>query len=268
MNKKKIGAMGLAAALAATAMISGSLAYFTDNEQADNVFEVGGVDIVLNEQQRGENGLETFQQNKVLLPIVGSAQGNKDAYGMPVAANYCDKMVSVTNEGESDSWVRVYFAIPSSLDDGFETFNAGLNSLHFNFGNKSVDGKWVTTYGTDWNWKNQKGGWNYFETEMNGIRYNVYFGDYMTVLPAGQTTSDAVSGVYLDKHVDVDKDGNLVDVRNGVTTQLGFTAKDQIVCPVFAIAAQSAGFDTSSKAFDEAFGAKFNPWGGVVENWQ
>lgn len=47
--KKKIIALCLIVALAATAVIGGTLAYFTDNDKAENVFTVGKVDIILTE---------------------------------------------------------------------------------------------------------------------------------------------------------------------------------------------------------------------------
>ena len=105
------------------------------------------------EKNRGENGLVPFEQNKKLYPIVGSAQGDKDEYGMPIAKNYVDKMVTIKNTGSEKAYIRAYFAIPSALDDGYETFNAGMNVLHFNFGNKVVDGNVISTYDVEWNWK-------------------------------------------------------------------------------------------------------------------
>ena len=135
--KKKIVAFAMVFALAAVAVVGGSLAYFTDTDNKTNTFTAGGVAIDLIEQQVNEDGteLEDFKQDQILLPIVGSAQGDKNEFGQPVAANYIDKMVTVENTGKSDAWVRAYFAIPSALDDGAETYNAGLNILHFNFGN-------------------------------------------------------------------------------------------------------------------------------------
>lgn len=49
MMKKKIVAMSLAVSLAAIAVIGGTLAYFTDKDNAENVFTVGKVDIDLTE---------------------------------------------------------------------------------------------------------------------------------------------------------------------------------------------------------------------------
>lgn len=161
--KKKLTAIFLCVALVAIAIVGASLAYFTDTDQATNTFAVGNVKIELIEQQRGENGLVPFEQNKKLYPIVGSAQGDKDEYGMPIAKNYVDKMVTIKNTGSEKAYIRAYFAIPSALDDGYETFNAGMNVLHFNFGNKVVDGNVISTYDVEWNWKHGNK-WNYFET--------------------------------------------------------------------------------------------------------
>ena len=197
--KKKLLAMCLVVALAATAIIGGTLAYFTDTDTETNTFTAGGVKIDLIEQQVGANGLEPFEQDQVLMPIVGSAQGEKDQYGQPVAENYIDKIATIENKGKSDAYVRAYFAIPSALDDGYDTFNAGLNVLHFNFGNN----KGVSTFGNEWNWKNTDGSWKYYETTIDGVAYNVYYADYYKPLAAGATTEQFVSGVYLDSHVDM-----------------------------------------------------------------
>ena len=256
--KKKITAIALVVCLVAVAVVGGSLAYFTDKDSETNTFTVGGVKIDLIEQERGANGLQNFTQDKVLMPIVGSAQGDKDSYGQPVAKNYVDKMVTIQNTGKSAAYIRAYFAIPSALDDGFEeSFNASMNILHFNFGNK--DG--VSTYNKQWLWgsvaKPNHSGWNYFETTIEGVAYNVYFADYYQALPAGETTEQFVSGVYLDSHVDM-KDGKYIDTRfpNADLSIL----EGKVKCPVFAVAAQADGFTSAAEAIDAAFGANYNPW--------
>ena len=257
--KKKILSLCLVLALAAVAIVGGTLAYFTDTDAETNTFSAGGVAIELIEQERGENGLQDFTQNKVLMPIVGSAQGEKDEYGQPIAKNYVDKMITIENTSKSDAWVRAYFAMPAALDVGYETFNAGLNILHFNFGNKvAEDGTITTTYGNEWIWKNAEGNWNYFETNIDGVDYNVYYADYYRPLAAGETTEQFVSGVYLDKNVDME-DGKYVIERNGEKTVIeGFDGSAK--CPVFAVAVQKAGFNSVEEAVTEAFGANFNPW--------
>ena len=260
--KKKLLAMCLVVALAATAVIGGTLAYFTDTDTETNTFTAGGVKIDLIEQQVGENGLEPFEQDQVLMPIVGSAQGEKDQYGQPVAENYIDKIATIENKGKSDAYVRAYFAIPSALDDGCDTFNAGLNVLHFNFGNNNG----VSTFGNEWNWKNESGTWKYYETEIDGVKYNVYYADYTKILAAGATTEQFISGVYLDSHVDM-VDGNYVDTRDP-QADISILAGD-VKCPVMAVAVQAAGFDNADAAVEAAFGANFDPFEGTnVTNWQ
>lgn len=263
--KKKITAIALVVCLVAVAVVGGSLAYFTDKDNATNTFTVGNVDITLIEQERGENGLQNFTQKKVLMPIVGSAQGEKDSYGQPVAKNYVDKMVTIENTGKSDAYIRAYFAIPSALDDGYETFNAGLNVLHFNFGNEGD----ATTFGNQWNWKQDNGKWNYFETTIDGVAYNVYFADYYQALADGDTTEQLVSGVYLDKSFDC-KDGKYYAFGKEVNLSGLINEDGELVvkCPVFAVAAQADGFTSAAEAIDAAFGAKYNPFGGTVTNWQ
>lgn len=261
--KKKILALCLVVALAVTAVVGGTLAYFTDTDEATNTFTAGGVKIDLIEQERGANGLQNFTQNKVLMPIVGSAQGEKDSYGQPLAKNYVDKMVTVTNTGKSAAYVRAYFAIPSALDDGFEeSFNASMNILHFNFGNVVSANGVTTTYNNQWLWgseaKPNHGGWNYFETNIDGVAYNVYYADYYKPLAAGEKTEQFVSGVYLDSHVDMDDQGNYIDTRfpNADLSIL----KGDVNCPVKVVAVQADGFNNAADAVNAAFGADFNPW--------
>ena len=129
--KKKLTAIFLCVALVAIAIVGASLAYFTDTDQATNTFAVGNVKIELIEQQRGENGLVPFEQNKKLYPIVGSAQGDKDEYGMPIAKNYVDKMVTIKNTGSEKAYIRAYFAIPSAI---LVTVVLGITPLRFSKG--------------------------------------------------------------------------------------------------------------------------------------
>ena len=267
--KKKILVLCLVVALAVTAVVGGTLAYFTDTDEATNTFTAGGVKIDLIEQERdGKGGLQDFSQNQVLMPIVGSAQGEKDGQGQPVAKNYVDKMVTIQNTGKSGAYVRAYFAIPSALDDGYETFNAGLNVLHFNFGNVKTDNGFVSTEGNQWKWTHGNK-WNYFETTIGGVAYNVYYADYYQVLPADATTEQFVSGVYLDKSFDC-KDGKYYAFGEEVdmTGLINADGEVAINCPVYAVAVQADGFGSADEAVTAAFGAQFNPFGGTATNWQ
>ena len=266
MNKRKILTLAAALCILATIAIGGTLAYFTSTDNATNTFTVGNVKIKLIEEERnGEGGKQKFTQDKELYPIVGSAQGEKDELGMPTAKNYVDKMVTIENTGSAAAYIRAYFAIPSALDDGYETFNAGLNVLHFNFGNKVVNGVISSTEGAEWIWTHGSK-WNYFETTIDGIKYNVYYADYYQAVDAGATTEQFVQGVYLDKTFDM-KDGKPYAFGKEITLDAGWDW-NKVSCPVFAIACQAEGFADAATAMDAAFGANYNPWGGAASNWQ
>lgn len=60
--KKKILALCLVIALAATAVIGGTLAYFTDTDDATNTFTVGNVDIELTEPNWEKTGKEDAKE--------------------------------------------------------------------------------------------------------------------------------------------------------------------------------------------------------------
>lgn len=264
--KKRIVTIALVVALVAIAAV-GTLAYFTDTDDATNTFVVGNVSIDLIEEERdGKGGKQNFTQDKRLYPIVGSAQGEKDDLGMPTAKNYVDKMVTIQNTGSEKAYIRAYFAIPSALDDGYETFNAGLNVLHFNFGNKVVNGAISSTEGVEWIWTHGSK-WNYFETTLSdGIKYNVYYADYYQAVDAGATTEQLVQGVYLDKSFDI-KDGKAYAFGKEITVDAGWDWSN-VKCPVFAVACQAEGFANANEAITAAFGANYNPWGTTASNWQ
>ena len=264
--KKKLTLVVTCIVLVAAMVIGGTLAYFTDTDNATNTFAVGNVSIDLIEQQRdGNGGLTDFKQNKKLYPIVGSAQGEKDALGMPTAKNYVDKMVTIKNTGSEKAYIRAYFAIPTALDDGYETFNAGLNVLHFNFGNKVVNGVVSSTEGAEWIWTHGNK-WNYFETTIDGIKYNVYYADYYQAVDAGATTEQLIQGVYLDKSFNIKDDGAYA-FGEKLTLDEGWNWNN-VSCPVFAVACQAEGFASANEAITAAFGANYNPWGGAASNWQ
>ena len=261
--KKKILAMSLCVVMLAIAIVGGTLAYFTDTESTTNTFTVGNVKIELLEKERdGNGGLKDFEQNKKLYPIVGSAQGEQDALNMPVAKNYVDKIVTIKNTGSEKAYIRAYFAIPSVLDDGYETFNAGKNVLHFNFGNTAAG---ASTDGVQWIWTHGNK-WNYFETTIGDIAYNVYYADYYQAVDADVTTEQLIKGVYLDKSFEMKDDGAYA-FGEKLTLDEGWDWS-KVSCPVFAVACQAAGFDSADAAITAAFGENYNPFGGTASNWQ
>lgn len=269
MNKKQITALATCVATVAVAVVGGTLAYFTDSDSAVNKFTTStdGVKIQLIEQQRGENGLEEFEQEKKLYPIVGSAQGVKDEYGLTTAENYVDKIVTVKNL-EEDAYVRVYIAIPAALvSDG----SASEDVLHWNWGNKFCPNGDYAQAGQATGQQNAPDYTSYMGelVQLDGttkigdddIDYIVYYQTYNKVLTKDEVTGSAfMVGLYLDKNVNRTEaeDGTVTWTRDGV--EIDFDLDDGVEIPVHAVGVQSAGFDSADAAIEAAFGANFNPW--------
>ncbi|MGI6029126.1 MAG: TasA family protein [Candidatus Heteroscillospira sp.] len=96
--KKKIVSLCLVVAMLAIAVIGGSLAYFTDNEQADNVFTVGNVDIALTEPNWVTTG----------------SQDAPEVYPGEALA----KDPTVENTGKNPCFVRIQVTGLDALGDG------------------------------------------------------------------------------------------------------------------------------------------------------
>lgn len=257
--KKKIMSLCLIAVITVMAIAGASLAYLTDTDEADNVFTIGNVQIALHEQQRNEDGtaLEAFKDDKILMPIVGSAQGEKDKFGLSTAANYVDKIITVKNTGESAAYVRVLMAVPVALDN---VGDASQNVLHFNQGNRFMaEGNYVEgAVNADWkNWAAEE----LLEqnVEVEGVPSNIYCYTYTAKLEAlTETGSACIVGFYLDKKVDNKVvDGKIVYTINGADINYDFSKG--VTIPVYAQAVQADGFATAEDAFAAAEFPS-NPW--------
>ena len=251
--KKKITAFAMVFALAAVAVVGGSLAYFTDEDETENTFAVGNVNISMIEQQRNEQNpdmLSPYVDGSTLIPVVENEKespvitnGDNDEtndVALPSEANYAnyiDKIVRVSNTGKSQAYVRAFIAIPSSID-AF-TLDGGL---HLSLG-ESKSWEDLIPAGT---------------ATINSIKYNVYSRINSEVVESWTTTAPAYSGIYLDKDVDADENGNLI-INGNTVGRSTYTVEGKVVIPVFAQAIQVAGFDTADEAF-AASGLTSNPF--------
>ena len=246
--KKKILALCLVVALAVTAVVGGSLAYFTDTDEAENTFTTGKVDITLN---------ETFSENDAkLLP------------GKDIA-----KIVNVTNN-EEDAYVRLHIAFPADTiyygeNDGVQEYN---NLVHFNQ-------KYASLAAGEWNWTPTKDGvggnypgypgngtnYNTYTTTIGGVEYRVFVVTYMTKLAKGDMTkTDAMFNVYLDKYADTTDGVNYtapanVDYR---TAQMSSNLNNYKIL-IVAEGCQAEGFNDPYTALNTSFGVPSstnNPW--------
>lgn len=141
--KKKIISLCLVVALAATAIIGGTLAYFTDTKSAENTFTVGNVKIELLESslhrenagvRNGENSTNELWSNVPMegVPNAEYTAGTGAAYSdqqiKDNAKQYsCNgiklnpgqsyhKMPYVVNTGANDAYIRIRVMIPHDIN--------------------------------------------------------------------------------------------------------------------------------------------------------
>lgn len=211
--KKKILALALVVAMLAVAIVSASLAYFTDEDYATNTFTIGEVDITLNDE---------FEQESSIYP------------GITVS-----KEVSVTNtsETENDAFVRVHVAFPVELAprtlnaDGTYTFDIygedglAIVTTYEKNADSTTDAANKALYNADWVWTDIYSADIGSETDGDAIVPCVVFvATYQKILEAdsdgidGITTSNAISAITLNHEADSDITEEVIVADNESTT--------------------------------------------------
>ena len=252
MKKKSILMAAIAVMLVAV-LVGGTLAYFTDTKSATNTFTMGNVSIDLKEQQKGENGLEPFEQNKQLVP------------GKSNDGNAVSKIVTVTNTSKDNAaWVWVELKIPAYLVSNEYPTNESKNALHWNsYGCFNVEynagnyWKLATSDGivdADHNVTDPKmvavgdGLWNDYKyvgkVTENGTEYVVIRTTMAKTLSAGKTSLPCLAQVYMDWRVTTSADGSMYNLPDGrtISTQLPWN----VIVTAYAI--QADGFNTVDEA--------------------
>lgn len=155
MNKKVLSTV-LAGALAVTAVVGGSLAYFTDSEKKDNVFTVGNVSIELTEPNWEGNG----------------SKDALEAYpGEPLA-----KDPTVKNDGANPCFVRIKVKGLDSLGD------AGMITYRTDYSTDTLGNGWFK--GND--------GYFYYDSVLAvGATTDALFDQI--VMPTGLTNGDGTT---------------------------------------------------------------------------
>ena len=158
MNKKKLVSLCLVLALAITAAIGGTMAYFTDTDNKTNTFTVGGVDIEIQEWSYDE---ETQNWTDITPADGQTADLGKLEPGVKTAWN---KNVYTKNL-EDDAYIRNFVAVEDP--DGEE--GEGQITVHCDFANDSD----ANRYGVD-------------VTEVENVRINDrYFDVYVCTAKGG-----------------------------------------------------------------------------------
>lgn len=250
--KKKITAIFLCVALVAIAVVGASLAYFTDTKTATNTFTVGNVKIDLIEQEKGENGLQDFTQDKTLVP------------GKSNDGNAVSKIVTVKNTGKNDAWVWVELKIPAYLISSEYPTNESKNALHWNsYGCFNVE------YNSGDYWRLaiadgivdadhkvtnadmvavEDGLWNDYKyvgkETIDGTEYVVIRTTMAKTLPAGKISLPCLAQVYMDWRVTTNDAGTEFVLPAGAN--ISTDASWNIIVNAYAI--QKDNFETVDDA--------------------
>lgn len=209
MKKKTILVSAIAVMLVAALVVGGTLAYFTDKDNATNTFTVGNVDIELLESSlhRENAGIANgaTSDSELWSNVEKLGSNNTSPYKAgdtfytdeQIKANAekytCDnvklnpgesyhKMPYVVNTGKNDAYIRIRVMIPANLD------TAILNSSMYTttaLNNKEFTMAYDST-GT---------------VERDGVMYNVYTFTRIDPLAAGEMTYWNVWGTI---HMDTD----------------------------------------------------------------
>ena len=222
-NRKLILILSLVLAL--TMSLGGTLAYLTDTDADVNTMVLGNVKIAQNEQMRDENGELVEYQDKPALPAVYTSEawadekvtisGEEFKFFAPEMKNVNDKIVTVTNMGNTKAFVRTIIAIEAPAG-----FNDDLVHVNVN------DTKGITA-----------SGWSYATTEA-GVRYVYNIFTYTDALAAKATSLPSLMQVFLDK-----------DTTNEDVAKLG----EEWEIIALSQAVQADGFADAKTALEEAF---------------
>ena len=235
--KKKVLTVALVVALIAI-MVSGTLAYFTDNDEVTNTFTIGSVKIEIYENDNATTS-DTISFGK-LTPVVKETPSED--------VSYINKVVDVKNIGANDAYIRTHIAVPTALIDYLQ-----------------LD---VTT--TGWSYIGST------TATVGGVNYTVFTYDHTAAVAPNGFTSELLQGVYLKSDVDLaeNADGNLVFVKktNGeITHNSGYVAHTKnadgtytsasVNILVASEAIQAQGFENgATNALNSGFGTNTNPW--------
>ena len=242
--KRKITALCVVVAMLAVAIISGTMAYFTDTDEAVNVMVMGNVKIeqIEEEWNADKTALQEFTQSKELLPYVGELGWDiptgMEQYRRFTMNNELDKYVSVKNVGKSDAFVRTIIALEMGDFTDINEFYYKVIGLSYN----DMGG----TYNSAWTWSDK------FIAQINGQNYLIMTATYTEKVASGVTTEPSLLQVYMNKAVTQEIAAKLDGNKNGKYEILAFSQ-----------AVQAAGFTSAQTALNEAFGeinASNLPW--------
>lgn len=237
MKKKKLLALGMVTALATTAVVGGTLAYFTDTEKTTNVLTAGDVKINLEEYTYNEDGEKVPFDDDVAMTLYPMT--NEQGY-----ENF-NKIVDVHNTSKEDpAYIRTIVAFEKLDSEGIDSLTDIENELHY-LALNSNDYASQGIYGVDI----EDAYWG--DAKISGEEYEIFVFDTLdkVAVPVGGKVQ-SLQSVWLDKDFTMDH-----------VQLLGEDGKLNVL--VVAQAVQTANFED----YDAAFAATFELTEDNIISW-
>lgn len=155
MNKRKILVLAMSLCVVAILMAGATLAYFTDTDEATNVFTVGDVSVEIVEKMQDVNSQSTLVDWEEHQLTQGGLVYKTDSNGKYVAtaggsgSSWLNKLVFVKNTGSNDAYIRFKVSYERCLEnvlhvaENYETHNYGTWS---DAAYEEIDGIEYVTY--------------------------------------------------------------------------------------------------------------------------
>lgn len=265
--------------LVAAALVTGSIAFFTDSvESNQNVIAAGSLDIVQHEYERQkENGafvqdaatgvyaLNVYTQNQAVYPCtiqeadlalaenrseskiafvnaenVQEYAGNVSLYQGSVPG-FIDKIVTAENAGTLICHVRTFVAVPAfDLASG-----ESIRWIHLDLNRDA-----------DWVWADPIRG------EIEGKAYDIYKGTYQKQLQPGEFTKPSLLGFFMDSSVS--NNGQTLVYKSADKNYPLLSTGESWNILVKSEASQAIVFDGAEEALITTFegdgNANYHPW--------
>ena len=192
------------------AVVTGSVAYFTDSITTQNVVASGNLKIEQFELERTADGasLQTYTQNQAIYPSVGTEShlelaayhySTADKQTKPVTGTleaalmadtlhgFVDKIVLVKNNGSLNTYVRTFVAVPTDFDNP----EKGIKAIHLDW---NKEGSWVVE---------QTPILDYItvEDQVDNVPYTIYYAINTNMIEPGKSAAPSLLGFYLDSAV-------------------------------------------------------------------
>ena len=218
--------------------VTGTLAYFTDQVQADGVVASGNITILQHEYERVKDAdgaytsqLQPYTQKQVLYP-----------------GSDIDKIVQIENAGKNIAYVRTFIAVPAYYAaDGTSTNWISL------IRNEAAD---------EWIWADEP----ISNVEIDGAAYDVFYATNTRQLQPGETTEPCMLGYHISEQVDYNGKNYTFTMPDGNVVPL--SSDNGLMILVTTEASQAIVFENAEEALNVSFGGEpdngRNPWQTVV----